>query len=66
VAGKTGTAEIGEFRELTQPWFIGFAPVDEPRAAVAVTLERQPAGSSGGQTAGPIARAVLESLLQGG
>jgi penicillin-binding protein A len=66
VAGKTGTAEIGEFRELTQPWFIGFAPVDDPRAAVAVTLERQPAGSSGGQTAGPIAQAVLESLLQGG
>jgi peptidoglycan glycosyltransferase len=66
VAGKTGTAEIGEFRELTQPWFIGFAPVDEPRMAVAVTLERQPAGSSGGETAGPIARAVLESLLGGG
>jgi peptidoglycan glycosyltransferase len=66
VAGKTGTAEIGEFRELTQPWFIGFAPVDNPRMAVAVTLERQPAGSSGGETAGPIAGAVLESLLQGG
>jgi penicillin-binding protein A len=66
VAGKTGTAEIGEFRELTQPWFIGFAPVDNPRMAVAVTLERQPAGSTGGETAGPIAGAVLESLLQGG
>jgi cell division protein FtsI/penicillin-binding protein 2 len=40
--------------------------VDNPRMAVAVTLERQPAGSTGGETAGPIAGAVLESLLQGG
>ena len=31
VAGKTGTASIGVAgSNLTQPWFIGFAPVDEP------------------------------------
>jgi penicillin-binding protein A len=66
MAGKTGTAEVGENRELTQPWFIGFAPIDDPRIAVAVTVERQPPGSSGGQTAGPIAKAVVESLLGGG
>jgi peptidoglycan glycosyltransferase len=66
MAGKTGTAEVGENRELTQPWFIGFAPIDNPRIAVAVTAERQPPGSSGGQTAGPIAKAVVESLLRGG
>jgi penicillin-binding protein A len=65
MAGKTGTAEVGENRELTQPWFIGFAPIDEPRIAVAVTVERQPPGSSGGQTAGPIAKAVVEALLGG-
>jgi peptidoglycan glycosyltransferase len=64
VAGKTGTAEVGANREQTQPWFIGFAPIDNPRIAVAVTLERQPAGSTGGQTAGPIAKAVIESLLK--
>ena len=64
VAGKTGTAEVGANREQTQPWFIGFAPIDNPRVAVAVTLERQPAGSTGGQTAGPIAKAVIESLLK--
>jgi penicillin-binding protein A len=64
VAGKTGTAEVGANREQTQPWFIGFAPIDNPRVAVAVTLERQPAGSTGGQTAGPIAKSVLEALLR--
>jgi peptidoglycan glycosyltransferase len=66
VAGKTGTAEIGAQAELTQPWFIGFAPIDDPKVAVAVTLERQPGGASGGQTAGPIARQVLEVLLRNG
>ncbi|HEX3279008.1 MAG TPA: penicillin-binding transpeptidase domain-containing protein, partial [Thermoleophilaceae bacterium] len=58
VAGKTGTAEIGANREFTQPWFICFAPIDNPRIAVAVTLERQPAGSFGGTVAAPIAKSV--------
>ncbi|HEX5979718.1 MAG TPA: penicillin-binding protein 2 [Thermoleophilaceae bacterium] len=66
VAGKTGTAEVGEFREFTQPWFICFAPVEDPQLAVAVTLERQPAGSQGGTVAAPIAKSVLEAVLGGG
>ena len=65
VAGKTGTAEVGANREFTQPWFICFAPVENPRMAVAVTLERQPAGSQGGTVAAPIATSVLEALLGG-
>ena len=40
VAGKTGTAEVGANREFTQPWFIAFAPVEDPRMAIAVTVER--------------------------
>jgi penicillin-binding protein A len=66
VAGKTGTAEVGPNREFTQPWFICFAPIDDPQLAVAVTLERQPAGSQGGTVAAPIARSVLEAMLGGG
>jgi penicillin-binding protein A len=66
VAGKTGTAEVGANREFTQPWFIAFAPVDEPRIAIAVTVERQPPGSAGGTVAAPIAKSVLETLLGGG
>jgi peptidoglycan glycosyltransferase len=63
VAGKSGTAEVGANREFTQPWFIAFAPVDDPRMAVAVTLERTT--GQGGTVAAPIARQVLEALLQG-
>ena len=64
VAGKTGTAEVGANREFTQPWFICFAPVEEPRMAVAVTLERTT--GQGGTVAAPIAKSVLEALLGGG
>jgi penicillin-binding protein A len=66
VAGKTGTAEVGANREFTQPWFICFAPIENPKIAVAVTLERQPAGSQGGIVAAPIAKSVLEAILGGG
>jgi peptidoglycan glycosyltransferase len=64
VAGKTGTAEVGTNREFTQPWFICFAPVDNPRIAVAVTVERTT--GQGGTVAAPIAKSVLEALLGGG
>ena len=64
VAGKTGTAEVGANREFTQPWFICFAPVEDPRMAVAVTVERTT--GQGGTVAAPIAKSVLESLLGGG
>jgi peptidoglycan glycosyltransferase len=64
VAGKTGTAEVGANREFTQPWFICFAPVDNPRMAVAVTVERTQ--GEGGTVAAPIAKSVLEALLGGG
>jgi peptidoglycan glycosyltransferase len=64
VAGKTGTAEVGANREFTQPWFIAFAPVENPRIAIAVTVERTT--GQGGTVAAPIAKAVLEALLGGG
>jgi penicillin-binding protein A len=63
VAGKTGTAEIGTVgANLTQPSFVAFAPADDPRVAIAVTVERSQ-GGFGGTVAAPIARAVLQSLL---
>jgi penicillin-binding protein A len=66
VAGKTGTAEVGTAAQFTQPWFICFAPVEDPRLAVAVTVENQPSGSQGGTVAAPIAKSVLEAVLGGG
>jgi penicillin-binding protein A len=62
VAGKTGTAESGQ-QGVNTVSFVCFAPADDPQVAVAVFVERQ--RSTGGQTAAPIARHVLEALLQG-
>jgi len=63
VAGKTGTAEKNVQANLNQPWFIGFAPADDPKVAVAVTIEST-VGGTGGQVAAPIARAVMQELLR--
>jgi penicillin-binding protein A len=66
VAGKTGTASVGlAGSNLTQPWFIGFAPVPNPKVAVAVTIERTD-GGFGGTVAAPIARDVIQTLLSEG
>ncbi len=66
VAGKTGTAQIGApGSDLDDPWFIGFAPVSDPRVAVAVALENIPNGY-GGVYAAPIAAEVIKTLLAEG
>ncbi len=65
-AGKTGTASIGPAGlNETQPWFIGFAPLQNPKVAVAVTIEKTN-GGFGGQVAAPIAKAVVQTLLSEG
>ncbi len=65
-AGKTGTASVGVAgSNLTQPWFIGFAPIQNPKVAVAVTIERSQ-GGFGGTVAAPIAKAVVQTLLAEG
>jgi peptidoglycan glycosyltransferase len=63
VAGKTGTAELNIAQHLNQPWFIGFAPRNSPRIAVAVTLEKI-VGGQGGVVAAPIAKQVMQELLR--
>jgi penicillin-binding protein A len=66
-AGKTGTASVGPAGlGETQPWFIGFAPADDPKVAIAVDLERSTSGQSGGEVAAPIARDVVQTLLSEG
>jgi penicillin-binding protein A len=65
IGGKTGTAETGVAGQNTT-WFIAFAgkPGERPQVAIAVALERQ--SLTGGATAAPIARAVMQSLLESG
>lgn len=58
-AGKTGSAEFDKDRE-THAWFVGFAPVENPKLAVCVIVEE---GGSGGSAAAPIARKLFDACL---
>lgn len=73
MAGKSGTAQVIsiaqdeeydeeeiEERQRDHALFIAFAPLDEPRIAVAVIVEN---GSSGSSVAAPIAKAVMDEYL---
>jgi peptidoglycan glycosyltransferase len=65
VAGKTGTAQSAADRP-PYAWFVSFAPADNPTVAVAVLV--QDAGVdrdaiSGNGLAAPIAKAVMEAVL---
>ena len=59
IAGKTGTAEIGDGR-VDHAWFAGYVPADRPRIAFVVVLEQ---AGSGGKVAGPVARKFVQLLL---
>jgi peptidoglycan glycosyltransferase len=61
-AGKTGTSEIDLDAGVNQPWFIAFAPAQDPQVAVAATIERCD-GCFGATVAGPIATRIMETLL---
>ncbi|MEL7566391.1 MAG: penicillin-binding transpeptidase domain-containing protein [Dehalobacterium sp.] len=54
-AGKTGSSEINAV------WFAGFAPVDVPRWAVVVFIQK---GSSGGKEAAPIFQKIISDLAK--
>ncbi len=73
MAGKSGTAQVFSLsqdeeydeEELDErlrdhALFIAFAPLEEPRIAVAVIVEN---GSSGSRVAAPIARALMDQYL---
>jgi penicillin-binding protein A len=61
VAGKTGTAETQIGTAVNNVWFIAFAPAQNPRVAIAVTLQDVP--GQGAQFAAPVARQVMETVL---
>lgn len=67
VSGKTGTAQVRkDGKPTTLAWFVGFAPVQNPRIAIAVMIEGVPDQETeygGGSTAAPIAKAVFEKYL---
>lgn len=69
VAGKTGTAETpgneacGGGAEENQAWFMGFAPADDPKIAIAASVECTE--QFGNDVAAPIFRDVAETILNG-
>ncbi|MCW2854780.1 MAG: peptidoglycan synthetase FtsI [Marmoricola sp.] len=69
VAGKTGTAqEVGKtcgcYDGSLDVSFGGFAPADNPRFTVYVVIKNPVHSASGGGTAGPVFRQILNYLLQ--
>lgn len=69
VAGKTGTAQVVGMPQSARPgsqriedhaWFVAFAPMEQPRIAVAVLVEH---GGHGGSAAAPIAKRIIEMYL---
>ena len=73
IAGKTGTAQVFTVRQNEEydakkldkklhdhALFIAFAPVEQPRIAVAVVVEN---GGSGSGAAAPLARIVIDAYL---
>ena len=65
VAAKTGTAETsGAFGQaLTNDWMVAFAPANDPRVAVAVSVPNQPPSQTGAEVAGPPTAAILSAAL---
>ncbi|HEB96423.1 MAG TPA: penicillin-binding protein 2 [Sedimenticola thiotaurini] len=75
IAGKTGTAQVFTVKQDEEydadkisrknrdhALFIAFAPVEDPRIAVAVIVEN---GEHGGSTAAPIAKRIMDYYLMG-
>jgi penicillin-binding protein 2 len=75
IAGKTGTAQVFTIgqkesynaakvseRMRDHALFVAFAPVEDPRIAVAVLVEN---GGHGGSDAAPVARKVIDAYLGG-
>jgi penicillin-binding protein 2 len=60
VAGKTGTAQNPHGPD--HAWFVGFAPYDDPRIAIAVLVEN---AGFGGSHAAPVAGMCMERYLYG-
>jgi penicillin-binding protein 2 len=71
IAGKTGTAQTAALRtgpEKDIPkkfrdhaWFVAFAPVNEPKIAVAVLAEHM---GHGGSAAAPLAKELIEAYMK--
>ncbi|HEY5627291.1 MAG TPA: penicillin-binding protein 2, partial [Nitrospira sp.] len=71
IAGKTGTAQTAALRSGPEKdipkrfrdhaWFVAFAPVENPKIAIAVLAEHM---GHGGSAAAPLAKEVIETYVK--
>jgi penicillin-binding protein 2 len=72
MAGKTGTSQVNtassgrrsselKWEQRDHALFVGFAPADNPRYAVAAVIEH---GGSGSRAASPVVRDIMTALLE--
>ncbi len=74
MAGKTGTVQVVKIKQNEKydasklkkehqdhAWFVAFAPIDNPRIALAVIVEN---GGSGSHAAAPLAKQVIDYYLK--
>ncbi len=59
VGGKTGTSQASLGQD-NHAWFVGVAPLDNPRYIVVVLIDE---GGSGGAIAAPVARHIMQYLM---
>jgi len=57
--GKTGSAEQNRVKK-THSWFVGIAPIEDPKIVVCVRVE---GAGHGGEYAGPVVKKLIESYL---
>ncbi len=70
IAGKTGTAQVVALRATNgedvpskfrdHAWFVAYAPLEQPRIALAVLVEH---GGHGGSVAVPLAKRLIEAYM---
>jgi cell division protein FtsI (penicillin-binding protein 3) len=63
VAGKTGTAKLGQGATDYYSSFVGTAPLDHPRYVIFVGAETPRDGGTGGQVAAPVFGRLMTRLL---
>ncbi len=59
--GKTGTVETAGGAGPNTTWFVAYAPIDHPRLALAVFMDRT--GGYGASVAAPVAREIIAAYL---